>query len=131
MYVKDKTKNEDSLAGSRGLDTSPFILTSLPFLPLSQLQLKESAGSMARRFQEERSSRMAAAKIASQQMRFLEDFHEESAEELLGMLAELQHQLAEERAARQASDRRIMELITAKEKLMKQAILEALGDPHA
>lgn len=89
MYVKDKTKNEDSLAGSRGLDTSPFILTSLLFLPSSQLQLEESAGSMARRFQEERSSRTAAAEIASRQMRFLEDFHEESAEEQLGMLAEL------------------------------------------
>jgi hypothetical protein len=90
---------------------------------------EDLCGTMARRFQEERATRMAVAEVTSRQMRSLEDFDERKAEEYLDKITQLRQKLDEERATRQASDRRIYELILGKKALLKDAMWEVTGDP--
>jgi hypothetical protein len=90
---------------------------------------EDLCGSMARRFHEERATRMAVAEVTSRQMRFLEDLDERKAEEYLDKIAQLRQKLHEERATREASDQRIYERILDREALLKDAMWEVTGDP--
>ena len=94
-------------------------------------RLEDLVGSMARRFQEEQATRFAATAMAGSHMQSLEDFDERKAEQYLEQIASLRVLLEEERAFRLAADERLLGRIQTKERLMKAAMLEVVGDGSA
>jgi hypothetical protein len=87
---------------------------------------ESQAGTMARRFEEERATRVAMLAVSDKKLHELDP---RRGEELLTKIAALRKQLAQERAARIASDERIRNYIVTRTEAMKQAILEAYPDP--
>jgi RNAse (barnase) inhibitor barstar len=89
------------------------------------------AGTMARRFHEERAARTAAVQVAMQQVQTqLDDLDPKKADDVMISLKQLRIQLEGERAERQAQDQRIQERIVQTTTAMKRALLEAAGDPN-
>ena len=90
---------------------------------------ESQVGTMARRFEEERATRVAALTVADSALRELEDPRNRRGAELLSHVAALRRQLEHERAERIAQDELIRSYIVERVESMKQAILEAHPDP--
>jgi len=86
------------------------------------------AGTMARRFQEERAAQVAATAEAAARLHQITDVDAHRGQELLDRIHALHAAVERERAVRQAEDARLLAYIEERHEALQQAILEAYPD---
>lgn len=102
-------------------------------------KFEEVVGSFARRYQEERTTRLATMQTILDDLksRHCDDglnrnasIHLSGHEEMLSTIRTLRERLAAERILRQENDSKILEEIVERHRMMQTSILEAFGDPN-
>jgi hypothetical protein len=90
-------------------------------------RFEDTVGTVTRRYREERAARWAAIEVASQRLR---DVDVPRGRDFLNQIRELRAAVAEERAQRQAEDKRLRAEIESTTNALKRAVLAAYGDPN-
>jgi len=91
--------------------------------------LEETVGTLTRRYRQEQATRTASTVLAMEQVKSLEVLDEQAAEDILQRIQKLKDQVDLERQQRLAEDELVRQAIAAKEKFIKEAILESIGEP--
>ena len=90
-------------------------------------ELDSLAGSMARRYHEERASRLAAIELAGYQIQD-QEFQPDDVQHVIGAIRELRSQVAWERQERIQRDAALKEAILRETNALKRTILQIAGD---